>query len=753
MAKYNLPVEGMTCASCVARVEKVVGKFDGVTNVAVNFANEKVTFETETDDVNLQKIADAVGEYGYKIRVQNSENRAHLPDGQVQNKEEESVSDYNSEDEDKHYTSLKHDFIVSLVLTLPVFMISMFGDFVWFEKIWFLDTPQTHKLLFLLTTPIMFVPAKRFFVIAWNNLKHFSAEMNTLVAVGTGAAYGYSSFVTLFPESLVGTGQTPHVYFETAAVIVTLILMGRVLEHRAKRKSGGAIKKLMGLRPKTATVLINGKEEKIKIEDLQIDQVVVVKPGEKIPADGIIENGSSTVDESMITGESIPVEKVAGAKVIGGTINKTGSFNFKITATNKNSVLGQIIKMVEEAQGSKAPIQKLADKVAGVFVPAVILVSIITFIAWLIFAPQLGFSSALIHFVAVLIIACPCALGLATPTAIMVGTGLGANSGVLIKNGESLEVANKVTRIILDKTGTVTEGSPTVTDVITNEIDEKMLLSIAASVENKSEHPVANAIVEYAKNNEIELKDVETFNSITGLGVTAIVANDTVIVGNIKMMSEYSIKTAELQKKYESLADQGKTTVLVAINSELRGIIAVADPVKKNSANAINKMKLAGLKVSMITGDNEKTASAIAEQAGIDDYRAEVLPDDKASIVKHYQEKNEIVAMVGDGINDAPALAQADIGIAIGTGTDVAIETAGITLVKGDLPGVLRAINLSKKTMRTIKQNLFWAFIYNTIGIPLAAFGLLNPMIAALAMAFSSVSVITNSLRLKQVKI
>lgn len=745
MAKYNLPVEGMTCASCVARVEKVVGKFEGVKNVAVNFASEKVSFETENDNVDLQKIAAAVGEYGYKIRIQNAEFT-------MQNDDTKNGFELNGEEsgKDEYYKKLKSDFLISVIFTLPVFLISMFMDFDWFKNLWSLSHSQTNNLLLILTTPVMFISARRFFVIAWNNLKHFSAEMNTLVAIGTGAAYGYSVIGTLFPELVTAAGKTPDVYFETGAVIVALILLGRLLEHRAKRKTGGAIKKLMGLRPKTAVIIENGSERKINIEELQKDYVVIVKPGEKVPADGIIQSGASTVDESMITGESIPVKKTKGDKVIGGTINKNGSFTFRITAVNKESVLGQIIKMVEDAQGSKAPIQKLADKVAGIFVPAVIGVSIITFIAWMIFAPQLGFSNALIHFVAVLIIACPCALGLATPTAIMVGTGLGASSGILVKNGESLEIANKVTCIVLDKTGTVTEGKPTVTDIITNNIEETELLKIVGSVENKSEHPVANAIVEYVKSRKIDFDEAESFNSLTGLGVTAVINGRTAAIGNLKMMNEFSIKLNGFNDKYEKLASEGKTTIMIGIDGKFEGIIAVADPVKNSSKEAVKKLKEAGYKISMITGDNEKTASAIARQVGIEDFTAEVMPEDKANIVKKFQDKDEIVTMVGDGINDAPALAQADIGIAIGTGTDIAIETAGITLVKGDIDGVLRAINLSKKTIRTIKQNLFWAFIYNTIGIPLAAFGLLNPMIAALAMAFSSVSVVTNSLRLKR---
>ncbi len=753
MAKYNLPVEGMTCASCVARVEKIVGKFDGVKDVAVNFASGKLAFETDNDDVNLEKIANAVDEYGYKLKIQKSEVRNKKLQYTGPAEGDTITTEHNHEEKDTHYEQLKNDFIVALTFTLPVFIISMFMDYTWFSELWFLNSPQTQKLLLILTTPVMFISGKRFFIIGWNNIKHFTAEMNTLVAIGTAAAYGYSVITTLFPESVTDTGITPHVYFETAGVIITLILMGRLLEHRAKRKTSGAIKELMGLRPKTARVLQNGKEIEISIDELRIDQIVIVRPGEKIPADGIIESGSSNVDESMITGESIPVNKSENDTVIGGTINKTGSFNYRITALNEKSMLGQIIQMVEDAQGSKAPIQQLADKVSSIFTPAVIGAALITFIGWMIVAPELGFSNALVHFVAVLIVACPCALGLATPTAIMVGTGLGAKQGILVKNGESLEIANKVTRVIFDKTGTITEGKPAVTDVVHNGFEVLELIRLAAAVESKSEHPLANAIVELATSKNLELPETESFNSVTGQGITAIVNGDAIVIGNKKIMSKYSVNIEPLINSYKRLSNTGKTVVFVASNGVQIGLLAIADPIKKSSADAIKRLSDRGINVTMLTGDNKPTTEAIANQAGIQDFVAEVMPDDKARVVKEYQDKGEIVAMVGDGINDAPALAQADIGIAIGTGTDVAIETAGITLVKGNLNGVDKAIALSHKTIRTIKQNLFWAFIYNTIGIPLAAVGLLSPMIAALAMSFSSVSVVSNSLRLKRTKV
>ncbi len=748
MSRYSLPVEGMTCASCVARVEKIVSKFDGVNNVSVNFATEKISFETQNPSIDIKEIADAVDKFGYKIKIDST-----VKNVQDQDVVSGSTKEVLKEEKDDHYSELKKDFLVALFFTIPNFVVSMFMGAEWFKSFWPLNTTHTSNLLLIITTPVMFISGKRFFIIAWNNIKHYSTDMNTLVAVGTGSAYAYSVISTLFPEVIMSAGQTPHIYYETASVIITLILLGRLLEHRAKRKTGGAIKQLMGLRPKTATVIENGREVKIEINKLRVGQVVVVRPGEKIPADGIIESGSSAIDESMITGESISIEKTIGSEVIGGTINKTGSFNFVIKAVEKESVLGQIIKMVEEAQGSKAPIQRLVDKVAGIFVPAAILAALFTLIVWMIFVPQLGFSNALIHFVAVLIIACPCALGLATPTAITVGTGLGARKGVLIKNSESLEITKKINRVVFDKTGTVTEGNPTVTDVFNNSTSVDELLKITGSVENKSEHPIANAIVDYVRSKGIELADVESFNSITGLGVTAILSGDMIAVGNKKIMKEFSITTDIFEKESDWLTGESKTTIFVAKNGELIGVIAVADPIKKTSAAAVKELKRMGIEVTMITGDNSQTAKAIAQQAGIENFIPEVMPEDKANKVKEYQNKGEVIAMVGDGINDAPALAQADIGIAIGTGTDVAIETAGITLVKGDLQGVVRAINLSRKTLSTIKQNLFWAFIYNTVAIPLAAIGLLNPMVAALAMAFSSVSVVTNSLRLKSANI
>lgn len=738
MKKYSIPVKGMTCASCVARVEKVVSKFDEVKNVSVNFANEKLSFESEVDELDLKKIADKVHDYGYELDIADRTN---------------GKAEHAHQQDEENYAGIKKDFFISLYLTVPILLISMLYEFPFFRELWQFDRDTTNKILLILTTPVIFIPGKRFFVIFWNNLKHFSAEMNSLVAIGTGAAYGYSVLSTLFPTLIVKEGNIPHVYFETAAVIITLILLGRWLEDRAKKKTNSAVKKLLKLRPDKALVKRNGKEEVVSYSDLRIGDIVIVKPGENIPADGEIISGSSNVDESMITGESMPVEKSVGAKVIGGTFNTSGSFNFKVEKLGDNSVLGKIIKMVEEAQGSKAPIQKLADKIASIFVPAVILAAILTFAAWLIFPETIQFDRALINFVAVLIIACPCALGLATPTAIMVGTGLGANNGILIKNGEILELMREIKTVVLDKTGTITEGKPKVSNVLSFDYDESKLMQIIGSIENKSEHPLSKAIVEKAKEYELEFDEPDNFNSKSGFGLFAELKGKQYLIGNKKLMEENSIDLSQIEKKYNDFSNEGKTVIFVSENNRLIGLLTIEDPIKESSKSAIDKLKKNGLKVIMMTGDNELVAAYLASQIGIDDYFANVLPEDKSGKVKELQANGNKIAMVGDGINDAPALAQADVGIAIGTGTDIAIETSDVTLVKGDLNDVVCAINLSGKTIRTIKQNLFWAFIYNTIGIPLAALGLLNPMIAALAMSFSSVSVVTNSLRLKRVRI
>ena len=733
LEKAAFPVEGMTCASCVARVEKSIRKIEGIKNVSVNLATEKATFEFEPGKVDINDVASIVEDAGYKMDVSSLKEKAEKD---------------NDDGTSAYHRTLQKELLFAVILTIPILVLSMGSLWSSFHELVPLSADYLNKLLLILTTPIVFISGKRFYKIFWNNLKHFTADMNSLVAVGTGAAYGFSILVTLFPGLILKAGEIPHVYFDTTAVIITLILMGRWLESRAKGKTNTAIKKLISLKPKAALLRKGNKEVEVKIEDLKIGDIVIVKPGGKIPADGTIIQGNSVIDESMVTGESIPVEKYPGTKVIGGTINKTGSFQFEITAIGDNSVLGQIIKMVEEAQGSKAPIQNLADKAASIFVPVVIGIAIITFIAWLISGG--GFSSALINFVAVLIIACPCALGLATPTAIMVGTGKGAQMGILIKNGESLEIAHKITTVILDKTGTITEGEPKVSDIVADGETEENIIQLAASVENKSEHPIAKAIVNYAKSKNIPLLETGSFESITGKGIISTLNGYNVIAGNKKLMTDNSISNNHLEKKINDLLERGKTLVYLAIDKNLKGVIAIEDPLKESSKQAVKELKSMGIKTVMITGDNKKTAEAIAKKIEVDSFEAEVMPDEKAKAVSKYQAGNEIVAMVGDGINDAPALAQSDVGIAIGNGTDIAIETGSIVLISGDLQGVVSAIKLSRRTIKTIKQNLFWAFIYNSIGIPLAALGILNPMFAALAMSLSSVSVISNSLRLKR---
>lgn len=741
MKSYSFPVEGMTCASCVTRVEKIIGKFDGVQNVSVNLASENVTFQTETE-ADINSIAAAVEEYGYKLKIVTSAKHTT---------QTEAIT--SPTEKDTYYETLKRDFYLALILTLPVFLISMLMDYETFHHNWSFSDDYTHKILLIFTTPIIFISGKRFYSVFAKNIRHLSFEMNSLVAIGTAAAYGYSVLATLFPFEFSLDGKIPHVYFETAGVIITLILMGKLLEYRAKRKTNEAVKKLMELQPRTARVLVNGIEKEVLLEALAKDDVVIIRPGEKIPADGIIILGNSSIDEAMITGESMPVEKAIGSKVIGGTINKSGSFNFRVTEVGDNTVLAQIIRLVEKAQASKPPIQKLVDKVAAVFVPVVMVIAILTFIGWLIFGSDNNFVTALVNFVAVLIVACPCALGLATPTAIIVGTGLGASNGILIRDGESLESAQKISTIVFDKTGTLTEGKPDVSKIVCIGIEESLLLQLAASIEAKSEHPLAKAITDKTKLSNINLFEPESFQSVTGFGVTGIVNGKTIIIGTKKLLQDYSVEFDSSAANETHFSNEGKTIIHVAIDGELKGLIVLEDQLKQSSLEAVEKLKKMKIKTVMLTGDNFETAKAIADKVNLDEFHAGVLPGEKAEIVKELQNRSEFVAMVGDGINDAPALAQANVGIAIGTGTDVAIETAQITLIKGDLRNVAKAINLSKQTLKTIKQNLFWAFFYNLILIPLAAAGLLNPMIAALAMSLSSVSVVTNSLRLKRTKI
>lgn len=717
MDRVRLDIEGMTCSACAARVEKALKKVEGIGEVNVNIATNKATIEYLSSETNIKEMQLAVENAGYKAK-----------------KEQKVDVDKQKEAREKEIKNLKTLFIISTILSLPL-LSAMFVDMAGMDTIlsngWF---------QFILATPVQFIVGWRFYKGAYHSLKGGGANMDVLVAMGTSAAYFYSIYMLL-----VGMN---HFYFESSAVIITLIILGKLMEAIAKGKTSEAMKKLMGLQAKTAKVIRNGEEKDIPVEEVEVGETIIVRPGEKIPVDGEIIEGKSTVDESMLTGESIPVEKVIGEEVIGSTINKHGTFKFKATKVGKDTALSQIIKLVEEAQGSKAPVQRLADKVSGIFVPIVVVIAILTFIIWYVVSGEIN--PAMVASVSVLVIACPCALGLATPTAIMVGTGKGAENGILIKGGEHLERAQKTDTIIFDKTGTITKGKPEVTDILTYDLDEKEVLRISASAEKSSEHPLAEAIVNDANSKEILLSDVSDFEAIPGHGIYSTLDKKEIYLGNRRLMDRENIDISKASSEIERLENEGKTAMILAIDKELKGIIAVADTIKESSKKAIEELKNMHIEVYMITGDNQRTANAIAKQVGIENVIAEVLPEDKAANVEKIQSQNKKVAMVGDGINDAPALAQADIGFAIGTGTDVAIEAADITLMRGDLMEIVTAIRLSKKTMKTIKQNLFWAFAYNTAGIPIAALGLLNPMIAGGAMAFSSVSVLTNSLRLKK---
>jgi len=739
-----LPIQGMSCASCVQRIETALLKAPGVLSASVNFAVQRATISYVAGVSQPADFRRAIEEAGYRV-----------PEAARASTWE----DTKGTAEDEEILLLRTKLLVGAALSLPV-LVGSFPD--WFP--WAPAVLSNPLLLLLLTTPVQFWVGWQFHRGFWASLKHRTADMNTLVSIGTNAAYFYSLALTFFPHAISPRGMMVMPYYDTAAILITLIIFGRWLEAKAKGRTSEAIRRLVGLQARTARVIRAGREEDIPIEEVRVSDVVLVRPGEKVPVDGVIREGRSALDESMLTGESLPVEKGPGDPVVGATLNKTGSFTFEAIKVGRETVLAQIVRLVEQAQGSKAPIQRLVDKVAGVFVPIVLVIAAATFGVWLLFGPEPSFLFALSNFVAVLVIACPCALGLATPTSIMVGTGKGAEFGILIKNADSLERAHQVRAIVFDKTGTLTEGRPSVTDIVVSRESsvhgsEKELLRLAASAEKGSEHPLGGAIVDRAKTEGLQFAAPEEFKAIPGYGVRALVEGKEILVGNLRLMKERGVEMFGMDGQADTLAAGGKTPMLVAADGRLLGIVAVADTLKAHSKGAVSALRRMGIDVVMITGDNRRTAEAIARQVGIDRVLAEVLPEHKAVEVRKLQAQGGPVAMVGDGINDAPALAQADVGIAVGSGTDVAIEAADITLIGGDLRKVVTAIELSKRTMRNIKENLFWAFAYNVLLIPVAAgvlypfFGvLLSPVLAGAAMALSSVTVVSNSLRLRRVR-
>ena len=733
MEKVELNLSGMTCAACANRIEKGLHKLDGVTNASVNLALERATVEFNASQANTTDLIKQVEKLGYQASLKDEE-KNNIPDQRT-----------------KELQTQKRKFLFSLILSIPLLW-SMVSHFSFTSFIYLPEMLMNPWVQLAFATPVQFIIGKQFYIGAYKALRNKSANMDVLVALGTSAAYFYSLFLTI--ASIGSNHHMVELYYETSAVLITLIVLGKLFEVRAKGRSSEAIKKLMGLQAKTAIVIRSGTEQEIPLEEVQVGDIVIVKPGEKIPVDGEIIEGRSALDESMLTGESVPIDKNAGDSVIGATLNKNGVLKIKATKVGRDTALSQIIKVVEEAQGSKAPIQRIADHISGIFVPIVVGIAIVTFIIWFVWITPGNVAEALEKMIAILVIACPCALGLATPTSIMAGSGRAAEFGILFKGGEHLERTHRLTTVLLDKTGTITNGTPILTDIfVEDRFNESEFLQLVGSAEKQSEHPLAQAIVSGIQNKNIDLVDVEEFESIPGYGIIAKVQGKLIIAGTRKLMIKHNISISTALQTMETLERSGKTAMLIAIDDQFAGMIAVADTIKDTSKEAVQRLKNMGLEVVMITGDNERTAKTIANSAGIERVVSEVLPAGKAEEVKKLQQQGKVVAMVGDGINDAPALAMADIGMAIGTGTDVAMEAADITLIRGDLNSIADAILMSQKTIRNIKQNLFWAFAYNSLGIPIAAMGFLAPWLAGAAMAFSSVSVVLNALRLQRVKL
>ncbi|RYC66482.1 heavy metal translocating P-type ATPase [Spirosoma sordidisoli] len=737
ITRQTFPVLEMTCAACAVSVESMLNNTPGVAKAAVNYANQSATVDYNPKAITPQGMQQVLQSIGYDLVVDVEDPQAVQQEAQQ-----------------RHYEAVKQRTLWAGILSVPVVIIGMF----------FMNAPFANYIMMALSAPVVFWLGRSYFINAWKQARHGKANMDTLVALSTGIAFLFSAFNTLYPEFWHSRGLHPHVYFEAAAVVIAFISLGKLLEERAKSNTSSALKKLMGLQPKTVRVIEDNTERDVPIASVRVGQLLLVRPGEKIPVDGRVESGQSYVDESMISGEPVPVNKQAGEAVFAGTINQKGSFRFRADKVGGDTILAQIIRMVQEAQGSKAPVQKLVDKIAGIFVPVVIGIALLTFAAWMLFGGENAFTHALLTSVTVLVIACPCALGLATPTAIMVGVGKGAENNILIKDAESLELGYKVNAVILDKTGTITEGKPTVTDLAwqVSEVEVARLSPVLYALEAQSEHPLAQAVVDRLKQAGVGGLSLDGFESLTGQGITGRYNGQTYSVGNRRLIAEQGqldqlTKVNGLVSRWQ---DEAKTVVYFADEARILAILAIADPVKQTSREAIHTLRKRGIAVYMMTGDNKQTAQAVAKAVGVSDYRAEALPTDKAAFVKELQAQGKVVAMIGDGINDSQALAQADVSIAMGRGSDIAMDVAKMTLITSDLNSVPKALQLSKKTVQAIRQNLFWAFIYNLIGIPIAA-GLLypingfllNPMIAGAAMALSSVSVVTNSLRLRSAKL